>query len=114
MRKRTKNDYVRLFNAIKSFDRQYNPDLEELDITAFSSDYEKAFISACKDAFPNAALKKCAFHYLQALSRKLKGIFEPYFQKVPAIAMLWKKLKGVPMMPWCHNEALILIFFLNI
>ena len=67
MKSKTKEKYEELFAALKNLNAMLDP--HEVTI-----DFEFAAIEALKSSFPNANIKGCFLHFVQANWRKIQGV----------------------------------------
>ena len=68
MSRRTAKDYKKVFQEVRKI---AGP---ESKIKEFVSDYERAIWRGVEDVFPKASMFGCAFHWTQAVFRRLKKI----------------------------------------
>ncbi|XP_046453634.1 uncharacterized protein LOC124201186 [Daphnia pulex] len=95
MSRRTAKDYKKVFKEVRKI---AGP---ESEIKEFVSDYERAIWRGVEDVFPKASMFGCAFHWTQAVFRRLKkiGLVNLYNQK-GEVYILLKKLLSLHLLPF--------------
>jgi hypothetical protein len=88
-------DYKKVFQEVRKI---AGP---ESKIKEFVSDYERAIWRGVEDDFPKASMFGCAFHWTQAVFRRLKkiGLVNLYNQK-GEVYILLKKLLSLHLLPF--------------
>ena len=82
MRRRRKEDYVAVLNALRN-------EMRNCHVKSIMSDFEAAVWSAVAEVFPGVKHTGCCFHWKQAVLRTVRAIFK-YLKKC-AINIHYKK-----------------------
>lgn len=95
MSRRTIADYKKMFKGILELCDQ------KMDVSEFVADFEKAAWRAIQDVFPTCKIVGCAFHFTQALFRRLKKLgLVPIYRSDENLALFCKKFMCLHLLPY--------------
>ncbi|XP_076113413.1 uncharacterized protein LOC143081063 [Mytilus galloprovincialis] len=96
MSRREKKDYKAVFTRLVELIPQHR-------VQAFCLDFEAGAWSAVKSVFPNADIKGCAFHWGQAVMRKVANLgLKTAYSADKAVNVFIKKVLALPYLPAGH------------
>ncbi|XP_052102154.1 uncharacterized protein LOC127735816 [Mytilus californianus] len=96
MSRREKKDYKAVFTRLVELIPQHR-------VQAFCLDFEAGAWSAVKSVFPTADIKGCAFHWGQAVMRKVANLgLKTAYSSDKAVNVFIKKVLALPYLPAGH------------